>query len=91
MIAKERDVSREILQLVNWYEIPNSYPKLLKKTKNLKVILNELSCKTVSNTIDKYIIITFSIVSNPYPCCPYMFITKNYFSKFTIMSFALLL
>ena len=39
------------------------------------------------NTIDKYIIITFFIVNNPYPCDPYMFITKNNSSKFTIMSF----
>ena len=35
----------------------------------------------------KYIIITFSIVNYPYPCHPYMFITENYSSKFTIMSF----
>ena len=41
----------------------------------------------MSNTTDKYIIITFSIVNNPYPCYPYMFTTENYFSKFTIMSF----
>ena len=26
-------------------------------------------------------------VNNPYPCHPYMFITENYSSKFTIMSF----
>ena len=39
------------------------------------------------NTIDKYIIIKFFIVNNPYPCHPYMFITKNNSSKFTIMSF----
>ena len=41
----------------------------------------------MSNAIDKYIIITFSIVNNPHPCHPYMFITENYPSKFTIMSF----
>ena len=41
----------------------------------------------MSNTIDKCIIITFSIVSNLYPCHPYMFITENCCSKFTIMSF----
>ena len=35
----------------------------------------------------KYIIVTFSIVNNPYSCQPYMFITENYSSKFTIMSF----
>ena len=39
------------------------------------------------NTIDKCIIIMFSIVSNLYPCHPYMFITENCCSKFTIMSF----
>ena len=50
-------------------------------------MLNELFPKTMSNTIDKFIIISFSIVNNPYPCHPYMFITENYYSKFTIMSF----
>ena len=35
----------------------------------------------------KYLIITFSIVNNPYPCHPYMFMTENYSSKFTIISF----
>ena len=49
--------------------------------------MNELSPNTLSNTITKYIIITFFIVNNPYPCHPYMFITENYSSKFTIMSF----
>ena len=38
------------------------------------------------NTIDRYII-AFSLVNNPYPCYLYMFITENYSSKFTIMSF----
>ena len=41
----------------------------------------------MSNTIDKLIIITFSIVTNPYPCHLYMFITENYSSKFLITSF----
>ena len=41
----------------------------------------------MSNTIDKYIIMTFSIVNNPYPCYPYKFITENYSSMITIMSF----
>ena len=41
----------------------------------------------MSNTIDKYIIITFPIVNNPHSCHPYMFITENYSSKFTIMYF----
>ena len=41
----------------------------------------------MSNAIDKFIIISFSLVNNPYPCQPYMFITKNYSSKFKIMSF----
>ena len=49
--------------------------------------MNELSTNTVSNTIDKYIIITFSIVSNPYPCHPFIFMTENYSSKFTIVFF----
>ena len=38
----------------------------------------------MSNTIDKYIIITFSIVNNLYPCHPSTFITGNYSSKFTM-------
>ena len=42
---------------------------------------------TMSNTIDKYIIITFSIVTNSYPCHLYIFVTENYSSKFTIMTF----
>ena len=50
-------------------------------------MLNELSPNTMSNTIDKYIIITFSIVNNPYPWHLYMSITENYSSNFTIMSF----
>ena len=59
-----------------------------KKLKFLiKVILNELSSNTMPNKIDKYMIIIFSIVNNPYPCHPYMFITEIYSSKFTIMSF----
>ena len=41
----------------------------------------------MSNTIDKYIIIRFSIVSKPYPCHAYLFITENCSSKFTITSF----
>ena len=41
----------------------------------------------MSNTIDKYIIITFSIINSPHLCHPYMFITENYSSKLTIMSF----
>ena len=49
--------------------------------------MNELSPNTVFNTIDKYIISIFSIVNNSFPRHPYMFVTKNYYSKFTIMSF----
>ena len=41
----------------------------------------------MSNAIDKYVVITFSIVNNPYTCHPYMFITENFCSKFTIMFF----
>ena len=41
----------------------------------------------MSNTIDKYIMITFSIVNNPHSCHTYMFITENYSSNLTIMSF----
>ena len=52
-----RDVSRGVLLPVNRFGIPNSYPKLIKKSKNLKVTLNKLSPSTMSNTIDKYIII----------------------------------
>ena len=36
----------------------------------------------MSNTIAEYIIITFSIINNPYLCHPYMSITENYSSKF---------
>ena len=61
--------------------------QIKKNTKNLEVILKELSPNTMPNTIDNYIIITFSIVNNPYPCDPYIFVTKNYSSEFTIMSF----
>ena len=52
--------------------------------------MNELSPKAMtnmSNTIDKYIIITFPMVNNPYTFHPYMFITENYSSKLTIMCF----
>ena len=55
--------------------------------KILKIFLNELSPNTVFNTIDKYILSIFSIVNNSFPRHPYMFVTKNYYSKFTIMSF----
>ena len=41
----------------------------------------------MSNTIDKFVIISFSIVNNPSPFHPYMFITENCSSKFTIMFF----
>ena len=51
------------------------------------MILKEVSPNTMSNTIDKYIIMTFSIVNNPYPCYPYKFITENYSSKIMSMSF----
>ena len=66
---------------------PKFLSQINKKLKILKIILSELSHNTMSNTIDEYIIIAFSIVNNPYPCHPYMFITENYSSKFTIMSF----
>ena len=42
---------------------------------------------TISNTIDKYIIITFSKGNNSYPCHPYRFITENYSSKLMTISF----
>ena len=50
--------------------------------------MNEFPPNTMSNTIDKYIIITFTIVNNPYPSHPYMFININesYSSTFMIMS-----
>ena len=35
----------------------------------------------MSNTIDKYLIFTFSIVNDLYPCHPYMFITEYCFRK----------
>ena len=62
-------------------------PQIDKKTKTLKVILNELSPNTISNTIDKGTIVTFSIVNNPCPCHSYMFTTEKCSSKFMIMSF----
>ena len=81
-----RDISRGVLQPVNWYGIPNSYPKLVK-TKNLRVILNEFYPITMFNKIDKYIIITFFIVNIGYPCHLYMLITDSCSSEFTIISF----
>ena len=50
--------------------------------------MNERTPKTMSNTIDKYVIITFSMVIHSNPSHPYMFITENYYSYFTIMSFS---
>ena len=41
----------------------------------------------MSNKIYKYVIITVSIVNNSYPCHPCMFVTENFSSKFTIISF----
>ena len=57
-----RGTSRWALLPVNWYGMPNFYNKFMK-VKNLKVILNEFSPNTMSNTIAKYIIITFHIVN----------------------------
>ena len=48
---------------------------------------SKLSPNPISNAVNKYIIIVFSIVNNPYPCRSYIFITENYSLKFTIMSF----
>ena len=70
------DIYRVVLVSVYQYGIPNSY-SYFEWTPPI----------TMSNTIDKLIIITFSIVTNPYPCHLYMFITENYSSKFLIMSF----
>ena len=78
-----RDVSREVLLPIDQYGIPNSYPKLIK-TKNLKVILNQLSSTAMFNLIGKYEIITFSTLNNPESSHPHMFKTENYSSKFTI-------
>ena len=49
--------------------------------------MNKLSPNIMSNTIDKYITITFSIVNNSYTCHLYMLITKNYSSNYMNMSF----
>ena len=57
----------------------------IKKTKNLKVTMNEFSPNIMSDTIGKYIAITFSIVNNPSPRHPHKFITENYSSMFMIM------
>ena len=59
----------------------------LKKVKNFKALLNDLSSNAMSNRIHKYIVNTFSIVNTSYQCRSYVFITENYSSKFTIMSF----
>ena len=75
-MTKCRDLSRWILLPVNQYEIPN-----LEKTKNLKVILNELCSNIMANAVDKNIIITSFIVNNNYSCHPYMFITENLLFK----------
>ena len=40
----------------------------------------------MSSAIDRHIIVTFSIVKNPYSCHLYMFTTENHSSKFTVMS-----
>ena len=53
----------------------------------LKVIFNELSHNAMFHAIDKYIIVAFSIMNNPYSCHPYMFIAGIYSSEFTIVSF----
>ena len=44
-------------------------------------IKNELSPNAMSTTIDKYIIVTFSIANNPQSCHPYMFISESYSSN----------
>ena len=49
--------------------------------------MNEFSPSTMPNTIDKYIITTFSIVINRTLCHPYMFVTENCSSKFVITPF----
>ena len=41
--------------------------------------MNSSFLNTISNAIDKYIIITFSIVNNPYPYHSFMFITEIIF------------
>ena len=47
-------------------------------------IQNSYEC--LIRLLHKYILITFFIVNNPYPCHPYIFITENYFSTFTFFS-----
>ena len=47
-------------------------------------IQNSYEC--LRRLLHKYILITFFIVNNPYPCHPYIFITENYFSTFTFFS-----
>ena len=66
---------------------PKFLSKINNKLKILKVILNELSPNTMSNTFNKYRIITFSKVNNPDLCHPYMLITENYSSRSVIISF----
>ena len=53
--------------------------------------MNELLLpNTISNAIDKYIIITFSIVNNPYPYHSFMFITETIFQSSRLCPFELL-
>ena len=59
-----RDVSRGVLLFVDRYGIPNSYMKLVK---NQKYLNQPYRMNTMSNTIYKYITITFSIVNNKFP------------------------
>ena len=47
-------------------------------------IQNSYEC--LIRLLHKYILITFFIVNNPYPCHPYIFITENYLSTFTFFS-----
>ena len=47
--------------------------------------MNEFSPNIMSDTIGKYIIITFSVVNIPSPRHPYTFITENCSSVFMIM------
>ena len=41
----------------------------------------------MGNKIDKYKIIVFSIVNNPYPCLSNMVITENYSNSYVVLDF----
>ena len=73
-----RNVSRKFATGQSLWD-PKFLSQINKKNEILKVILNELSPNPMSYKIGKYIIITFSIVNNPFPCHIYVYNRKLFF------------